>query len=597
LKTKYLFIVIFFFITNFVYPQVGDLIHPNKGIAMIWYGAQNNLDSRDSIVTVGQIFFMWRSFESTKDNYDFKNLDEQLRAIHNKGMKTTIQVNGNKHPDYIFQIVPYLDGVALPTQDNHTSEIGYGPPMYWHPTYKERYKKLIDTLAYHIKNSPYKDAVLGIRQSYNAVGTEHHYIPPEYREKAAWTFEAGVSEEGDFPWTNAISDAYKRWTIDMYIDAFNPPGDINVFVRASAIGEEVASAEQIQMVDNGDLWIFHTSSEPQPRSGKVDQYQVFVDYAKTGKTYAFMESWGPARPEPGDNSWIKTDKPITKEQCNYWTLLVDLHCGATWPAMRPEDIDEPAFREQFEFAAKYAGYAAAPRETPGAWIAFREGDNMPGDYTFFMTRTADDNSRPLYNVDDKPEGLWARQVAAGEYMELKLDSAFANSLNNNRNVKVSITYKDAGTGGFEAEVFGKKFSHALTGTDQWLTCTKNFVVDKLTDMRITAVNNALILHRIEVERDVTHVSGDALVPLPPSGLFISIYPVPFNSEIIIRVDGSFDKGWIKIYDILGTIVYSEQFNPVGKDMLKLGQNLPEGIYIVQVEAGNTVITTQKIIKN
>ncbi|HSM49578.1 MAG TPA: hypothetical protein VK872_17290, partial [Draconibacterium sp.] len=152
-----------------------------------------------------------------------------------------------------------------------------------------------------------------------------------------------------------------------------------------------------------------------------------------------------------------------------------------------------------------------------------------------MTRTADDNSQPLYNVDDKPEGLWARQVAAGEYMELKLDSAFANSLNNNRNVKVSITYKDAGTGGFEAEVFGKKFSHALTGTDQWLTCTKNFVVDKLTDMRITAINNALILHRIELERDVPHVSGDALVPSPPSGLFVSIYPVPFNSEIIIRV--------------------------------------------------------------
>jgi hypothetical protein len=58
-----------------------------------------------------------------------------------------------------------------------------------------------------------------------------------------------------------------------------------------------------------------------------------------------------------------------------------------------------------------------------------------------------------------------------------------------------------------------------------------------------------------------------------------------------------DKSRIKIYDIFGRIVYSEQFNPVGKNMLKLGQNLPKGIYIVQVEAGNTVITTQKIIKN
>jgi hypothetical protein len=596
LKTKYLFIVIFFFITSIVYPQVGDLIHPNKGIAMIWYGAQNNLDSRDSIVTVGQIFFMWRSFESTKDNYDFKNLDEQLRGIHNKGMKTTIQVNGNKHPDYIFQIVPYLDGVALPTQDNHTSEIGYGPPMYWHPTYKERYKKMIDTLAYHIKNSPYKDAILGIRQSYNAVGTEHHYIPPEYREKAAWTFEAGVSEEGDFPWTNAISDAYKRWTIDMYIDAFNPPGDINVFVRASAIGEEVASTKQIQMVEKGDLWIFHTSSEPQPRSGKIDQYQVFVDYAKTGKTYAFMESWGPARPEPGDNSWIKTDKPITKEQCNYWTLLVDLHCGATWPAMRPEDIDEPGFREQFEFAAKYAGYAAAPRETPGAWIAFREGDNMPGDYTFFMTRAADDNSRPLYNVDDKPEGLWARQVAAGEYMELKLDSAFANSLNNNGNVKVSITYKDAGTGGFEAEVFGKKFSHALTGTDQWLTFNAEVDLDTVADLQITPGKNALILHKVEVERNVSYQGGNTRASSSLSGFFVSIYPIPFKNECTIQLNGPVNNGRIKIYNVLGKLVRYEHFASAGNHLMKTGKNLPKGNYIIQIEADNLIITTQKIIK-
>lgn len=592
LKIIFLFITIILFLTNFTYAQVRDSLHPNKGIAMIWYGGQSNLDSRNGIVTVGQIFFMWRSFEPTKNNYDFESLDQQLEAIHNKGMKTTIQVNGNKHPDYIFQIVPYLDGVALPTQHNHTSEIGHGPPMYWHPTYKERYKKMIDTLAYHIKKSPWKDAVLGIRQSYNAVGTEHHYIPPEYREKGAWTFEAGVTEEGDFPWTNEISNAYKRWTIDMYVNAFNPPEDIHVFIRASAIGGDEASAEQIQMVENGDLWIFHTSSEPQPRSGKISQYQVFVDYAKTGKTFAFMESWGPARLNPGDNSWIKTDKPITKEQCNYWTLLVDLHCGATWPAMRPEDIDYPSFREQFEFAAKYAGYSAAPRESPGAWIAFREGDNLAGDYTFLMTRATGDNSMPLYNLDDAPEGLWARQIAAGESMKLELDSEFAISLHNNRDVNLSVTYKDTGTDDFEIEAFGKTFSHTRTGTDQWLTCAKKITVDELTGIRISAINTALTLHKVEVERGIINSIGNTV-----STENVSIYPVPFKNEINIRLEGRIDNCSVRIYNMLGLIVFSEQFNTVGKEVLKLGQNLPEGIYIVQVEAGNIVITTQKIIKN
>jgi hypothetical protein len=592
LKIIFLFITIILFLTNFTYAQVRDSLHPNKGIAMIWYGGQSNLDSRNGIVTVGQIFFMWRSFEPTKNNYDFESLDQQLEAIHNKGMKTTIQVNGNKHPDYIFQIVPYLDGVALPTQYNHISEIGYGPPMYWHPTYKERYKKMIDTLAYHIKKSPWKDAVLGIRQSYNAVGTEHHYIPPEYREKGAWTFEAVVTEEGDFPWTNEISNAYKRWTIDMYVDAFNPPEDIQVFMRASAIAERVASAEHLKMVANGDLWIFHTSSEPQPRKGKINQYQVFVDYAKSGKTYAFMESWGPARTGPGDDSWIKTKKPITKEQCNYWTLLVDLHCGATWPAMRPEDIDYSSFREQFEFAAKYAGYSAAPRESPGAWIAFREGDNLADDYTFLMTRATGDNSKPLYNVDDAPEGLWARQIAAGESMELELDSEFANSLSNIRNITLSVTYKDIGTDDFEIEAFGESFSHTSTGTDQWLTVTKHFVVNEMTDIRISAVNNALILHKVEVEKSMINSIGNSVTP---ENIFI--YPVPFKNEINIRLDDRIDNGRIKIYDIFGMIVHSEHFNSVGNDLLKVGQNLQEGIYIVQVEAGNTVIKSRKIIKN
>ncbi|MFW6371321.1 MAG: T9SS type A sorting domain-containing protein [Bacteroidota bacterium] len=586
------FIAIILFWINCAYAQVGENLHPDRGISMIWYGDQKNLDSRDGIVTVGQIFFMWRWFEPTKDNYDFENLDRQLEAIHNKGMKTTIQVNANRHPDYIFQMVPYLDGVALPTQHNHTPEIGYGPPMYWHPTYKERYKKMIDTLAYHIKNSPYKDAVLGMRQSYNAVGTEHHYIPPEYREKGAWTFEAGVSEEGDFPWTKGIADAYKRWTIGMYVDAFNPPEDINVFIRASAIGGGVASSEQIQMVENGELWIFHTSSEPQPRKGKIDQYQVFVDYAKTGKTCAFMESWGPARSEPGDDSWTNTKKPITKEQCNYWTLLVDLHCGATWPAMRPQDIDYLAFREQFEFAAKYAGFAAAPEESPGAWIAFREGDNMAGDYTFLMTRTGGDKSQPLYNVDDAPEGLWARQITAGESMELDLDSDFANSLYSNRDVKLSITYKDAGTGDFEIEAFGEKLSHSLTGTDQWLTFIKNFVVNESTDIKISAVNNALTLHKVEVEKSIVNNIGNTISPQN-----VSIYPVPFGNEITVRLNDRIDNGRIKIYNMTGLIICTENFSSHGTHLLKVGQNLPKGIYIVQVEAGNTVIRTQKIIKN
>ena len=40
------------------------------------------------------------------------------------------------------------------------------------------------------------------------------------------------------------------------------------------------------------------------------------------------------------------------------------------------------FNRAFEFAAKYAGYAAYPSQSPGAWIAFRQSQTnfSPSDY-------------------------------------------------------------------------------------------------------------------------------------------------------------------------------------------------------------------------
>jgi chitodextrinase len=521
MKKLHLIFILFYCLNylNFTQAQVGDTLHPNRGVAMIWYGAQGNIDSRNGVVTVGQIFYFWRFFEPTEGNYQFADLDAQLLALKNKGLKTTIQINGNRHPDYLYQVIPYLDGVQLPTANDYLD--GYGPLMYWHPVYKEKYANLVNALAAHIKASPYKDVVLAVRHNANAVGTEHHYIPPDYRDTTLWTRKPTATWSNEWPWTSQKADEYMTWTIDLFIDAFNPVEDIKLFMRASAISGGYAKARHIEMVENGDLWIFETSSEPQPRGGKENQYQAFVDYAKSGKTYAFMESWSEARINPGDEAWVKTKRPISKEQFNYWTLLVDLHCGATWPAMRPEDIDYPTFRKHYEFAAKYAGYIAAPKKTPGAWIAFREGDKLVGDYTFLMKRSSSDNSLPLYNIDNAPEGLWARQISQGNSMSLEFNPDFAASLINRKGVSFTVTYKDIGTEDFRVDAFGQSFTHTRTGTGTWLKLTKQIDVGESTNFQIFSLNSPLTLHMVEVKRGGMGRRGDIDPPTTPESLAVT----------------------------------------------------------------------------
>lgn len=476
-------------------------LHPDRGLALIWYGSQENLTHRDSIVTAGQIMFMWRDFEPKKGKYAFNELDEELRKISEKGLKTTIQINGNRHPDYLFKIVPYLDGIALPGQKDHT--IGYGPVMYWNENYKIRYTALVRALAAHLKNSPYKGTILGIRQSYCAVGTEHHYIPPEYRDSSKWTIERKARWGGaENNWTPETGDIYKEWALDLFVDEFVSNAGLNMFMRASAVSEGIAKERHLKMVNSGKLWLFHTSTEPQPRNeSKNRQYQVFSDYCKTGKTYGFMESWSKANTNSGKWKWTKTDHPITKEQFNYWTLLCDLHCGATFPAMRPEDLDRPEFKEDYVFTRKYAGYTHAPAKSPGAWIAFREGDFLKGDYSFLIERNPNDNSIPVYNIDNTKYGLWSRKYLANETCRIKIDRDFLMSLGGNPYVTIKIRYKDDNKGTMRVRAFTKFINFEKEGTGEWkLAEIPMKIIAPVALIDIISLEDSLTLHMVEIVR-------------------------------------------------------------------------------------------------
>jgi hypothetical protein len=211
-----------------------------------------------------------------------------------------------------------------------------------------------------------------------------------------------------------------------------------------------------------------------------------------------MESWSKAQTYAEKWDWDKTAMPITKEQWNYWTLLCDLHCGATFPAMRPEDIDMANFREDYELTAKYAGYTMKPAKSPGAWIAFREGDWLVGDYSFLMERTENDNCEPLYNVDDSKYGLWARKIKGGNPMELSIQDDFLYSLS--ESVTVKVWYKDEAENKITFEGLGEQATVNLKGTGGWKIAVMNISVSNKKQLFRLSTEKDMIIHKIQMEK-------------------------------------------------------------------------------------------------
>jgi hypothetical protein len=195
--------------------------------------------------------------------------------------------------------------------------------------------------------------------------------------------------------------------------------------------------------------------------------------------------------------------------------------------MRPEDIDRAEFRTDYEFTARYAGCHHAPARSPGAWIAFREGDYLKGDYTFLMNRGSD-ATVALYNLDDTRYGLWARRLRAGASTTLTMNESFTSSLVGNTGVNVRVRYKDNGNGSFTVAAFGKSFTGQKSGGGGWKVAEFTTSVSaNAPQIEIRAVGDDLVLHMVEVLRGT---SGQVRVPGGPRNA------VPLSStRTVVRV--------------------------------------------------------------
>lgn len=467
---------------------------PNRGLYAIWARPeQQNLP----FLKGGQICLQWKEVQPGPQRYDFSTLDAALKKAHAAGRPATLQINGNRRPDFLFTHVPYH-----PKQLSVQVGDKQGTLMFWHPAHLKAYLGLIEAYGQHLRESPYKDALLGVRLNFNSVGTEHLSVEKAYRSLDQWITPPGV--EPGTEWNRPAMEDYKRQVVAAFVKHFPP--DVRVFVRNNVVLDTNIDPVLLDGFETGRLCLFHTSSEVEPRPAGERRYQAFIDYARSGKTLAYAECWADARGRHGGKTDPRWCSPC---QWNYWRLLVDLHCGVSFIGIYGSDLahaDDPEFNAAFQFAARYAGYHASPSVAPGAWVALREGNFLKGDYTFLMTRLPGDASTAVANVgpDDQRYGAWARTIPARGQARFQLDGRFAASLANT-DVTIRVIYLDDSKGEFRLQVAGKEETVPLNESGRWQTT--EFVIsgknlqgpDNEVDLTITS-NQPLTLHMIEVLR-------------------------------------------------------------------------------------------------
>jgi hypothetical protein len=464
---------------------------PNRGLYAIWTGEDATLGQLP-FIKGGQVLVQWKTVEPREGQYDFSSVDRQFEALGQRGQGATIQINGNEHPDYLFAKVPYIaKKLSVQVRDSR------GTLAYWHPAYIKAYMAMLHACAAHLKQARYRAAVLGVRLNFNALGTEHTAVAAEDRDPSRWTVPPGAAAAA--PWTREISEAYRRQVVDVFVREFTP--EIRVFVRNNFFAGGDADPAWVRMLETGRLALFHTSSEIEPRPHGSGQYEVFLKYCRSGQTVCYAESWADALGRHGGQTDPRWCPPA---QYNYWRLLGDLNWGVSFIAIYGADLkhrQDPEYRAAFDFAASYAGYHASPQSAPGAWVALREGHQIPGDYSFLMNRLKGDDMPPLEKAgpDDQRFGAWARLLKKGTKAVFALNPEFATSLTG-KPATVSFTYLDRGRGQIELRNSGTCSYVPVNDTGRWLTA--EFPVGKSAfDSGITlSADTDVAVHMLEVRR-------------------------------------------------------------------------------------------------
>lgn len=501
-----------------------------RGFYLLW--SQGKADADEILqlpfIRGGQVVLQWAEVEPAPGRYDFSGVDAGLARFAARRQRASLQINGNVKPAWLFSQVPSVaEKLSVQVRD------AAGTLMFWHPRFQEAHLGMLAALARHLQASPHRAALLGLRLNFNAIGTEHLHVPPPLVAPDGWRAPAGVDRAAAGAFDAAAHEAYVDRVVTAYDRLF--ADWTTVFVRNN-LPEELRT-RYADKFTRGRLAWFHTSSEAEPRSaGTERQYATFQDYCRSGQTVAYAEPWASAWGEHGggpDPRWC------SPPQWNYWTLLLNLHCGVSFigeyylnlryavsgrhgqdAPVAPDSVGPREFMAAYEWGATYVGRHNRPAESPGAWVAFRENavvkaanprtteaarrlTRFTGDYTWLAERVGEDGSTGVGPVGPATQryGAFARRYAAGTVARIRLDPEFQRSLAGN--VVVRVIAMGAGNAAIQVGPARLKFRPL---PDQWSIA--EFPVpardlpgaDGAAAVEVRAEGGELFLHLIEVRR-------------------------------------------------------------------------------------------------
>jgi hypothetical protein len=283
----------------------------NSGIFALGYDkAPHTLAVLDiPYIIGGHVVVQWKDVEPAQGVYDFSLITAKIDRLKAIGKLSTLQINGNRKPDYLFDEVPWIEPLFSP------ESYDIGSLMYWHPAYKEAYLRLIVKMGEYL--SERGSDFIGVRMNYNAFGTEHMQIrDASYIDASKWNHPEGVVRGVDF--SEKEADAYREMVHNAHVKEISP--HTRVFIRNQIDTRKFPDFDKY--FKEGALSLFHTSTEPEPRASWTEkQYENFYDYCRPGYTTAYAESW--------TSSIGRGGQMESMPQWQYWRLLIDLHCGVS----------------------------------------------------------------------------------------------------------------------------------------------------------------------------------------------------------------------------------------------------------------------------
>jgi hypothetical protein len=276
----------------------------------------------------------------------------------------------------------------------------------------------------------------------------------------------------------------------LYDSAMTP--DIHVALRAEAF---ISDGAPLSWLGQNGAWIMGTASDIDYNPSR-DAFDVYAHrWDRAGRTVGY---WEPISYRGKHNvvSW------------NYWRILLELYKGVSYIAVYGEQIrhgGNPQYRAAFNFANRYAGSAATPQTSPGAFIALRKGrGRTAGNLGQFMTQYAPGRtSTPLSSGQGKHMigpagqrfGRYARRITGHTSrwrMGFRLNNDFVAGVSG-RKVVIGVWYLNGGHGRFRVS-WGRSASarHVVrkTGTGRW----KHFT---------TTIDGSLLRGRLAHDCDIS----------------------------------------------------------------------------------------------